>query len=362
MRNILAALLTALGVVAGLLSIPVLATSSAAALATCTASATQSIGLRVDAPPGTLQVVKWGLDSRNEMRYLLADAHFTVVTPNGEELTGVSDEEGSILLTDLSPGDYVVTETVPPSGYLLHSEPFAATVVSGQTTVVNVPNSRMAASPPAPPQEGATTHDIVVVPAVRTVASATAQSVPLVVTTAPGVDIEAVTLHPDVTTAVQPEFAESTLTWDLSDLSAGEYLLDVDLASTELSGPVPLHLSGAVGGTPLDESTTVELVHTAGCPEPAPSTPAPEPSTPSPGPSDPPPIPDIVSPDPPAGPDRADDSPTFAGQPGATYRSQVMAVGPSQLATTGSRVLPIALLAVSAITLGTAGALVRRRS
>jgi len=69
----------------------------------------------------------------------LAGAVFQITGPDGFSKTRTTPANGVILLDNLDPGEYTVTEITPPAGYILSSPTFqAVTIEAGQTAVVEV--------------------------------------------------------------------------------------------------------------------------------------------------------------------------------------------------------------------------------
>jgi uncharacterized surface anchored protein len=76
----------------------------------------------------------------------LAGAVFTVERVNGERVGDkyTTDVAGKIIISDLTEGTYVVSETAAPDGYILDSAPQTVVVKSGKLTAVEFTNKPMA--------------------------------------------------------------------------------------------------------------------------------------------------------------------------------------------------------------------------
>ena len=102
-------------------------------------------------PRGELLILKLDKTTRQP----LAGAQFRVVPANdallvdNEGLTAANhlyttDENGQIRLTNLTPGAYIVTETIAPEGYALDSEAQTVQVLSGRSQTVTFRDSSLA--------------------------------------------------------------------------------------------------------------------------------------------------------------------------------------------------------------------------
>ena len=72
----------------------------------------------------------------------LAGAKFTVSSLDGMTIrTGVTDENGKLVLTGIDPGWYNITEIEAPEGYVLNTEVYTIEVKEGKTATVEITNT-----------------------------------------------------------------------------------------------------------------------------------------------------------------------------------------------------------------------------
>ncbi|OCS85485.1 SpaA isopeptide-forming pilin-related protein [Caryophanon latum] len=91
-------------------------------------------------PPGQLAITK--VDA--ETNAFLADAEFTLVSENNQESTKVTTgADGQVIITDLPVGNYTLTETKAPAGYVLDDKPIVVKISSGETFKVVVKNTQV---------------------------------------------------------------------------------------------------------------------------------------------------------------------------------------------------------------------------
>ena len=89
-------------------------------------------------PHTAIEIIKTDSVTHNP----LANATFKVERPNGELIgTYKTDASGKALVSALTEGTYIVSETIPPSGYMLNETPKTVAVVSGKVTIVEFVNN-----------------------------------------------------------------------------------------------------------------------------------------------------------------------------------------------------------------------------
>jgi len=92
-------------------------------------------------PLSGIQILK--LDSVSKTP--LMGATFTVERDNGEKIgTYKTDASGKIIVSGLSEGTYIISETIAPDGYILDAVPQTVTVKSGKLTAVEFTNKPLA--------------------------------------------------------------------------------------------------------------------------------------------------------------------------------------------------------------------------
>ncbi|SEO92088.1 LPXTG-motif cell wall anchor domain-containing protein, partial [Amphibacillus marinus] len=95
---------------------------------------------------GSVQLIK-----QNEAGNVLADAIFTLLDANGNELKAglTTNEAGLIIVTDLRPGSYQFIETEAPEGYQLDNTPIDFEIEVGQVEIlsINVTNEKIEVEP-----------------------------------------------------------------------------------------------------------------------------------------------------------------------------------------------------------------------
>jgi uncharacterized surface anchored protein len=88
-------------------------------------------------PLNTIEIVKLDAVTHNP----LSNAMFTVEKADGERFgTYRTDSSGKILVTDISEGTYVISETAAPNGYILNESPKSVNISGGKLVSVEFLN------------------------------------------------------------------------------------------------------------------------------------------------------------------------------------------------------------------------------
>ncbi len=98
-------------------------------------------------PKGSLRIIKFedknGNRTQDAGEPFMADVTFRITGPNGYDVTRSTGNDGIINLTNLMPGNYVVTETVPGGFRVTTDNPQTGVVVTDETTVVRFGNQQI---------------------------------------------------------------------------------------------------------------------------------------------------------------------------------------------------------------------------
>ena len=88
---------------------------------------------------GNIKVVKVDQDSKP-----IAGAEFTLSDSSGKQIkTEKTDANGNISITKLNVGDYTLTETTVPDGYIIQKSTYPVSVKRNQTSTVEVQNTKV---------------------------------------------------------------------------------------------------------------------------------------------------------------------------------------------------------------------------
>jgi len=86
---------------------------------------------------GNLKLIKVAHQDKNKK---LSGAHFNIVSEDGTSQQAITDSNGEIKVNDIATGNYKVTETQAPTGYMLDNKVTEVTVTKDQTATVTISN------------------------------------------------------------------------------------------------------------------------------------------------------------------------------------------------------------------------------
>ncbi|KRL54669.1 hypothetical protein FC70_GL001467 [Paucilactobacillus oligofermentans DSM 15707 = LMG 22743] len=86
---------------------------------------------------GNLKLIKVAHQDKNKK---LSGAHFNIVSEDGTSQQAITDSNGEIKVNDIATGNYKVTETQAPTGYMLDNKVTEVTVTKDQIATVTISN------------------------------------------------------------------------------------------------------------------------------------------------------------------------------------------------------------------------------
>ena len=86
---------------------------------------------------GNLKLIKVAHQDKNKK---FSGAHFNIVSEYGTSQQAITDSNGEIKVNDIATGNYKVTETQAPTGYMLDNKVTEVTVTKDQTATVTISN------------------------------------------------------------------------------------------------------------------------------------------------------------------------------------------------------------------------------